>query len=89
MESETLRRETGDLHAHIAMMQVAQNDLNQQIRQLQENFQEVMRELAETKKKQIAQQDWMKSMFAQMSNQGSISRRFDDLCIRFYDHLRF
>ncbi|CAG8553607.1 10452_t:CDS:2 [Diversispora eburnea] len=74
MESETLRRETGDLHAHIAMLQVAQNDLVQQIRQLHENFAEVVRDLAETKKKQTDQQDMMKNMFAHLSNQGPPSR---------------
>ncbi|CAG8488657.1 6399_t:CDS:2, partial [Acaulospora colombiana] len=70
MESETLRRETGDLHAHIAMMQVAQNELLQQIRQLQENFAEVMRDLTETKKKQTIQNVWMKKMFEYISQQG-------------------
>ncbi|GBB99487.1 hypothetical protein RclHR1_03540006 [Rhizophagus clarus] len=71
MESETLRRETGDLHAHLAMMQVAQNELIQQIRQLQENFAEVMRDLADTKRKQTLQQNWMKGMWEFMQNQGS------------------
>ncbi|CAG8496667.1 1742_t:CDS:2, partial [Acaulospora morrowiae] len=69
MESETLRRETGDLHALIAMMQVAQNELTQQIRQLQENFAEVMRDLTETKKKQTIQQVWMKNMVEYISQQ--------------------
>ncbi|RHZ90141.1 hypothetical protein Glove_7g6 [Diversispora epigaea] len=77
MESETLRRETGDLHAHIAMMQVAQNELVQQIRQLHENFAEVMRDLAETKKKQTDQQDMMKTMFAHLSNQGPPSLPYE------------
>ncbi|EXX71603.1 Hsf1p [Rhizophagus irregularis DAOM 197198w] len=71
MESETLRRETGDLHAHLAMMQVAQNELIQQIRQLQENFAEVMRDLADTKRKQNLQQHWMKGMWEFMQSQGS------------------
>ncbi|KAG9298997.1 hypothetical protein G9A89_020310 [Geosiphon pyriformis] len=73
MESETLRRETGDLHAHLAMMQVAQTDLLQQIAQLQENFQEVMRELTETKNKQNMQQQWMKGMWDFMQTQSSAS----------------
>ncbi|CAH1767129.1 2402_t:CDS:2, partial [Entrophospora sp. SA101] len=68
MESETLRRETGDLHAHLAMMQVAQNELLQQIRQLQENFTEVMRDLSETKRKQTLQQHFMKNMWEVMNN---------------------
>ncbi|RUS12713.1 HSF-type DNA-binding-domain-containing protein, partial [Endogone sp. FLAS-F59071] len=69
MESETLRRETGDLHAHMAMMQVAQSDMMQQIAHLQENFNEVVRELAETKRKQGVQQQMMKNMMEFMSNQ--------------------
>ncbi|CAG8628464.1 4617_t:CDS:2, partial [Racocetra fulgida] len=71
MESETLRRETGDLHAHLAMMQVTQNELLQQIRQLQENFVEVMRDLTETKKRQNLQQIWMKGMWEFLQSQGS------------------
>ncbi|CAG8575735.1 4339_t:CDS:2 [Ambispora gerdemannii] len=74
MESETLRRETGDLHAHLAMMQVAQTDLLQQISQLQENFSEVMRELRETKHKQTQQQQWIKSMWEMMQSQNSTSQ---------------
>ncbi|RUP51197.1 hypothetical protein BC936DRAFT_149435 [Jimgerdemannia flammicorona] len=69
MESETLRRETGDLHAHLAMMQVAQSDMMQQIAHLQENFSEVVRELAETKRKQGVQQQMMKNMMDFMSSQ--------------------
>ena len=75
MESETLRRETGDLHAHLAMMQVAQNELIQQIRQLQENFAEVMRDLSDTKRKQNLQQHWMKEMLQFMQSQGSNATR--------------
>ncbi|CAG8580070.1 9269_t:CDS:2 [Ambispora leptoticha] len=74
MESETLRRETGDLHAHLAMMQVAQTDLLQQIAQLQENFAEVMRELRETKHKQTLQQQWIKNMWEVIQSQNSSSQ---------------
>ena len=70
MESETLRRETGDLHAHMAMMQVAQSDMMQQITHLQENFSEVVRELAETKRKQGVQQQMMKNILDYMHQQG-------------------
>jgi hypothetical protein len=62
MENETMRRDTGDLSTHMAMMQVAQTDMLQQLAQLQENFSEVVRELAETKRKQGLQQQQMKSM---------------------------
>lgn len=76
MESETLRRETGDLHAHMAMMQVAQSDMMQQIAHLQENFNEVVRELAETKRKQGVQQQMMKNMMEFMSNQQGAQCKF-------------
>jgi len=86
MESETLRRETGDLHAHLAMMQVAQNELIQQIRQLQENFAEVMRDLADTKRKQNLQQHWMKGMWEFMQSQSTaalpIELNFDNFEIK-------
>lgn len=62
MEQETGRRETGDLQTHMAMMQVAQTDMMQQLAQLQDNFSEVVRELAETKRKQDVQQQMTKNM---------------------------
>ncbi|KAK9707821.1 hypothetical protein K7432_009966 [Basidiobolus ranarum] len=66
MESDTLRRETGDLNAHITMMQVAQSDMMQQIANLQQNLTEVFGELSETKRKQDIQQQMMKSMLGYM-----------------------
>lgn len=62
MENESMRRDTGDLSTHMAMMQVAQSDMLQQLAQLQDNFSEVVRELAETKRKQGLQQQQMKTM---------------------------
>ncbi|CAM0134737.1 unnamed protein product [Umbelopsis sp. WA50703] len=62
MEQETGRRETGDLQTHMAMMQVAQTDMMQQLAQLQDNFSEVVRELAETKRKQDVQQQLTRNM---------------------------
>lgn len=62
MEQETGRRETGDLQTHMAMMQVAQTDMMQQLAQLQDNFSEVVKELAETKRKQDVQQQMTKNM---------------------------
>ncbi|KAK9709492.1 hypothetical protein K7432_008999 [Basidiobolus ranarum] len=69
MESETLRRETGDLHAHITMMQVAQSDMMQQLANLQQNLSEVVRELSDTKRKQDMQQQMMKNMFDYIQQQ--------------------
>ncbi|KAI9485037.1 HSF-type DNA-binding-domain-containing protein [Zychaea mexicana] len=60
--SDTARRETGDLHAHMAMMQVAQSDMMQQIGHLFDNFNELVKELAETRRKQATQQQLMKNM---------------------------
>lgn len=66
MENETLRRETGDMHAHLAMMQVTQSDMMQQIAHLQDNFGEVVRELAETKRRLGVQQQVIKNMMDHM-----------------------
>ncbi|KAK9720909.1 hypothetical protein K7432_003857 [Basidiobolus ranarum] len=69
MESETLRRETGDLHAHITMMQVTQSDMMQRIAHLQANLSEVVRELTETRKRQSMQQQMIKSMMDHLHQQ--------------------
>lgn len=60
--SDTSRREAGDLHAHVAMMQVAQSDMMQQIGHLFDNFNELVKELAETRRKQESQHQIMKNM---------------------------
>ncbi|KAG2214478.1 hypothetical protein INT45_010946 [Circinella minor] len=60
--SDTARRETGDLHAHMTMMQVAQSDMMQQIGHLFENINQLVKELAETRRKQASQQQLMKNM---------------------------
>ncbi|KAI7895489.1 HSF-type DNA-binding-domain-containing protein [Mucor mucedo] len=52
MESDTVRRETGDLHAHLAMMQVSQSDMLQQINHLYDTFSQIVKELHDTKEKQ-------------------------------------
>lgn len=60
--SDTARRETGDLHAHMAMMQVAQSDMMQQIGHLFENINQLVKELQETRRKQASQHQLMKNM---------------------------
>ncbi|KAI1317006.1 hypothetical protein EDD11_009165 [Mortierella claussenii] len=62
MESDSMRREGGDLPAHMAVIQASQSELVQHVTQLQENFGEVVRELAETRRKQAAQQQLLKSL---------------------------
>jgi heat shock transcription factor 4 len=69
MESESLRRETGDLQSQIAVMQVAQSDMQQQISHLQENFTEVLRELAETKRQHNFQQQLLNSVIEYLPRQ--------------------
>ncbi|KAG2185715.1 hypothetical protein INT43_002150 [Umbelopsis isabellina] len=80
MEQETGRRETGDLQTHMAMMQVAQTDMMQQLAQLQDNFSEVVRELAETKRKQDAQQQLTKNMLT------FLQQRFGDNAFQSQQH---
>jgi heat shock transcription factor 4 len=72
IENESARRETSDLHAHVALMQVAQTDMAQQITHLQDNFNEVMRELNEAKKKQALYSDVIKKLvdYVQMHHPG-------------------
>ncbi|KAF7727612.1 hypothetical protein EC973_007373 [Apophysomyces ossiformis] len=74
MDSDNSRRETGDLHAHVAMMQMSQSDMMQQIGHLFENFNEVVKELAETKQKQASQQQMMKNMmnYIMQQNGGNV-----------------
>ncbi|KAF9114425.1 hypothetical protein BGX27_010896 [Mortierella sp. AM989] len=72
MESDSMRRDGGDLPAHMAVIQASQAELVQNITQLQENFGEVVRELADTRRKQQAQQQLLKSLldYIQKSNNG-------------------
>ncbi|KAG9321814.1 hypothetical protein KVV02_007128, partial [Mortierella alpina] len=62
MESDSMRRDGGDLPAHMAVIQASQSELVQHVTQLQENFGEVVRELADTRRKQAAQQQLLKSL---------------------------
>ncbi|KAG0055529.1 hypothetical protein BGZ83_008274 [Gryganskiella cystojenkinii] len=69
MESDSMRREGGDLPAHMAVLSAQQQEVHQQLNQLQGNFDEVVRELAETRRKQTAQQQLMKSMLDYIQKQ--------------------
>ncbi|KAI8374400.1 HSF-type DNA-binding-domain-containing protein [Radiomyces spectabilis] len=62
MESESNRRDTGDMQAHMAMIQASQNDMLQQMSHLFANFNEVVNELAETKRKQEQQQQTIQNL---------------------------
>lgn len=71
-----MRRDGGDLPAHMAVIQASQSELVQHVTQLQENFGEVVRELAETRRKQQAQQQLLKSMLEYMQNQAGGHRKW-------------
>ncbi|KAL1929681.1 hypothetical protein VTP01DRAFT_1819 [Rhizomucor pusillus] len=83
--SDTVRREAGDLHAHMAMMQVAQSDMMQQIGHLFENFNQLVKELAETRRKQADQLQMMKDM-AQYISQHNGGHLPPELNIEQFDH---
>ncbi|KAJ1655728.1 hypothetical protein IWQ61_004565 [Dispira simplex] len=54
IETESLRRDTGDLYTNFSMLRVAQHDVQKQVNQLQNNVMEMARELANTKQELAA-----------------------------------
>ncbi|CEP14950.1 hypothetical protein [Parasitella parasitica] len=68
MESDTVRRET-DLHAHMAMLQVSQSDMLQQINQLYDTFSQIVKELHETKQKQEHHNNLVESVLSYITQQ--------------------
>ncbi|KAK4517814.1 uncharacterized protein ATC70_001160 [Mucor velutinosus] len=68
MESDTVRRET-DLHAHMAMMQVSQSDMLQQINHLYDSFSQIVKELHETKQKQEHHNTLVKDVLSYITQQ--------------------
>ncbi|KAI8097121.1 HSF-type DNA-binding-domain-containing protein [Halteromyces radiatus] len=56
MDSELLRRETGDIHASFSMIQMSQSDLLQQFNTLQDQFSNLLTSFEELKKTQLQQQ---------------------------------
>ncbi|KAI8079011.1 HSF-type DNA-binding-domain-containing protein [Gilbertella persicaria] len=56
MDSELLRRETGDIHASFAALQMTQTDLLQQFQTLQDNFSHLLKCFEQSKKIQTQQQ---------------------------------
>ncbi|KAJ1835587.1 hypothetical protein IWW55_005231 [Coemansia sp. RSA 2706] len=71
MESESLRREAGDLHANFVMLQVSHTDLVKRVHHLQENLSEVIRELAETRKKQATQEGILRQLLQALKQGGT------------------
>ncbi|ORX81760.1 hypothetical protein K493DRAFT_270309 [Basidiobolus meristosporus CBS 931.73] len=76
LESENLRRETGDLHAHITMMQVTQSDMMQRIAHLQATLSEVVQELTETRRRQEVQQQMIKNMMDHLQQNSALPPAF-------------
>ncbi|KAL1922414.1 uncharacterized protein VTP21DRAFT_9953 [Calcarisporiella thermophila] len=62
LDADSLRRDAGDLQGIVSMMQVAQSDMLQQLTVLQDNFNEVVRELGETRRRQALQQQMIKDL---------------------------
>ncbi|KAJ1746459.1 hypothetical protein LPJ79_005866 [Coemansia sp. RSA 1821] len=79
MESESLRREAGDLHANFVMLQVSHTDLVKRVHHLQENLAEVIRELAETRKRQATQEGLVRQLLQALKQGGAAASLPQDL----------
>lgn len=73
LDTDVVRRDQSDIGTHMAVMQVAQSDMMQQLAQLQQNFNELVRELQDTRKRQAAQQQTMKQLMNYMIHQHGVS----------------
>ncbi|KAJ8652780.1 hypothetical protein O0I10_011586 [Lichtheimia ornata] len=62
MDSEVLRRETGDMHMFFSMLQVSQADLQRQFQALQTSFSNLLQGFEETRKMQMQQQFLLKQL---------------------------
>ncbi|CAO3614388.1 unnamed protein product [Cunninghamella blakesleeana] len=69
MDSELMRRETGDIHAAFSMLQMSQSDLLQQFYALQESFNNLLHAFEENKKIQFQQQIQIKQLSEQQGIQ--------------------
>jgi hypothetical protein len=78
MDSETLRRETGDIQAAFSMLQMSQSDLLQQFYTLQESFTALFNGLEESRRVQQQQQQQIKQLFERQgladSSKGAMKR---------------
>ncbi|OBZ85493.1 Heat shock factor protein [Choanephora cucurbitarum] len=68
MESDVVRRET-DLQAHLAVLQVSQTDMLQQINHLYDSFNQIYKELHETKQRQQDHQKLVKNVMGYLAHQ--------------------
>ncbi|ORZ19551.1 HSF-type DNA-binding-domain-containing protein [Absidia repens] len=69
LETDLTRREHNgtDMNSHMTMMQMAQSDMRQQLMQLQNNFNKVVKDLEDTRKEQSVQSEMMKGLMQFMS----------------------
>ena len=74
-----------DINSHMAMMQVSQSEMVQRLMQLQENFSQVVRELAETKSQQQRQQQMLKNLLDFLSKSGVQCKSCMKCWLSFYD----
>ena len=79
MESDHVRRETGDLQSHMAMLQVSQSDTLQQVNHLYDNFNQIVKELKDTKQKQESHYSLIEQIVQYISqeNGGQLPRELD------------
>ncbi|KAI8334463.1 HSF-type DNA-binding-domain-containing protein [Blakeslea trispora] len=73
MDSEHLRRETSDMQASFAMVQLSQAELSQQFRTLQQDYARLLQVIDEMKQVQL-QQQWLIRKLAE--NQGLATSQF-------------
>lgn len=74
LETDTARKENSDINSHMALMQMSQGEMMQQIMHLKENLNQVMGELSEARQRQNAQQLMMKDMIDFMTRQYGICK---------------
>lgn len=65
----TKNRDTRDLHSHMTVMQVNHSEMMQRISHLSENFNQLVKELEETRKKQESQEELLRNMLNVITQQ--------------------
>lgn len=81
LETDSNKKDPGDINSHMALMQMSQSDMMQQISQLQDGLNQVIHELEETKKKQNLQQQVMKDIMDVMTRQYGTTCNSLSLCL--------
>ncbi|RKO99937.1 hypothetical protein CXG81DRAFT_13847, partial [Caulochytrium protostelioides] len=66
LETEVIRRETGDVYAYVHLLQLQISDLGAQVTNLNDTVGVLVKELNETRRKQAIQQQMMKNMMTYM-----------------------